>query len=212
MPDFTFDVIARMIDHSLLKQQMTDAELTEGCQLARSYNVASVCIKPYAVPLAARLLQGSTVAVGTTLRRRRSTAAVDRDVCTASSAAPSTTVIAMMSASVTWPTDAASALAASNISINGLISPRISSRSAVTRSGCASSFGPSLSMRARASADESPGAIGGGGGSVASQEVEEAKATRIRLLGSSEMSRDDAKDFSSPTDQRGRLDGAYIGG
>jgi deoxyribose-phosphate aldolase len=59
--------IAKMIDHSLLKPTMTDADLEAGCLLAREYDVASVCIKPYGVKLAAQLLAGSTVAVGTTI-------------------------------------------------------------------------------------------------------------------------------------------------
>src|SRR4029077_16800482 len=67
MADFTYADVAKMLDHSLLQQTLTDAELEEGCRLAREYDVASVCIKPYAVPLAARILQGSTVAVGTTI-------------------------------------------------------------------------------------------------------------------------------------------------
>jgi deoxyribose-phosphate aldolase len=67
MPDFTYTAIAKMLDHSLLQPQLTDAELEQGCQLARGYDVASVCIKPYAVKLAARLLAGSSVAVGTTI-------------------------------------------------------------------------------------------------------------------------------------------------
>ena len=49
---------------------MTDAELEAGCALAAKYEVASVCIKPYAVRRAAELLRGSGVAVGT-LRARR---------------------------------------------------------------------------------------------------------------------------------------------
>ena len=53
MPEFTYRDIAKMIDHSLLKQTMTDAELEQGCQVAREFGVASVCIKPYAVRHAA---------------------------------------------------------------------------------------------------------------------------------------------------------------
>jgi deoxyribose-phosphate aldolase len=53
-----------MIDHSLLHPTMTDKELREGCRVARKYKVAAVCIKPYAVKMAARLLKGSGVAVG----------------------------------------------------------------------------------------------------------------------------------------------------
>jgi deoxyribose-phosphate aldolase len=67
MADFTFAAIAKMFDHSLLQQTLTDAELEAGCRLAREYNVASVCIKPYGVKLAAKILAGSTVAVGTTI-------------------------------------------------------------------------------------------------------------------------------------------------
>jgi deoxyribose-phosphate aldolase len=67
MSDFTYCDIAKMIDHSLLQQTLTDADLEQGCQLAREYDVASVCIKPYAVRSAARWLAGSTVAVGTTV-------------------------------------------------------------------------------------------------------------------------------------------------
>jgi deoxyribose-phosphate aldolase len=65
--DYTFEEIANMIDHSLLQPILTDAELEEGCRLARDYGVASVCIKPFAVPAAANWLAGSNVAVGTTI-------------------------------------------------------------------------------------------------------------------------------------------------
>jgi deoxyribose-phosphate aldolase len=46
---------------------MTDAEMRAGCELARRYRVASVCIKPYAVKLAAEALRGSGVMVGTVI-------------------------------------------------------------------------------------------------------------------------------------------------
>ena len=67
MADFTYAQIAKMLDHSLLKPTMTDADLERGCRLAREYDVASVCIKPYAVRRAAELLADSSVAVGTTV-------------------------------------------------------------------------------------------------------------------------------------------------
>jgi deoxyribose-phosphate aldolase len=67
MPDYTYAELAKMIDHSLLQQTLTDADLEQGCLLARQYDVASVCIKPYAVRQAAALLAGSKVAVGTTV-------------------------------------------------------------------------------------------------------------------------------------------------
>jgi deoxyribose-phosphate aldolase len=54
-----------MIDYSLLPPTLTDEALRAGCLRAAELGVASVCIKPYAVPLAAELLAGSGVAVGT---------------------------------------------------------------------------------------------------------------------------------------------------
>jgi deoxyribose-phosphate aldolase len=63
----TYDAIAKRIDHSLLPPTLSSSELEDGCRLAARYGVASVCIKPYAVALAARVLNGSGVAVGTTV-------------------------------------------------------------------------------------------------------------------------------------------------
>jgi deoxyribose-phosphate aldolase len=67
MAAFSYADIAKMIDHSLLQPTLTDAELEQGCRLARDYDVASVCIKPYAVRRAAQCLAGTTVAVGATI-------------------------------------------------------------------------------------------------------------------------------------------------
>jgi deoxyribose-phosphate aldolase len=67
MTPYTYADIAGMIDHSLLQPNLTDAELEQGCRLARDYQVVSVCIKPYAVRQAAALLAGSKVAVGTVI-------------------------------------------------------------------------------------------------------------------------------------------------
>ena len=64
---YTYEQLAKMIDHSLLHPTMTDRELEEGCQLAAKYGVATVCIKPYAVRSAADLLKGTGVAVGTVI-------------------------------------------------------------------------------------------------------------------------------------------------
>ncbi len=55
--------IAKMIDHSLLHPTMTDAEIAEGCELAKRFHTASVCVKPYSVRQAAALLAGSDVLV-----------------------------------------------------------------------------------------------------------------------------------------------------
>lgn len=59
----TYADLAKMIDHSLLHPTMTDADLQAGCELAARYHVATVCIKPYAVPAAAEWLADSDVAV-----------------------------------------------------------------------------------------------------------------------------------------------------
>jgi deoxyribose-phosphate aldolase len=56
---------AKAIDHSLLRPELTAAEVEAGCDLARRYDVASVCVKPLDVALAAERLAGSDVAVGT---------------------------------------------------------------------------------------------------------------------------------------------------
>jgi deoxyribose-phosphate aldolase len=61
---YTYEELAKMIDHSLLHPTMTDKDMEEGCKLAAKYGVASVCIKPYAVKPAVAWLQGSGVLVG----------------------------------------------------------------------------------------------------------------------------------------------------
>jgi deoxyribose-phosphate aldolase len=59
--------LAKMIDHSLLHPTMTDAVLKEGCELAAKYDVASVCIKPYAVAQAVSFLSKTDVKVGSVI-------------------------------------------------------------------------------------------------------------------------------------------------
>ena len=56
--------IARMIDHSLLHPMLTEQELKTGYELARKFNVASVCVKPHHTKLAKEYLEGSDVLVG----------------------------------------------------------------------------------------------------------------------------------------------------
>ena len=59
--------IAKLIDHALLHPTLTDEEIRAGCETARRLEVATVCVKPYAVPLAAEILAGSPVGVGTVI-------------------------------------------------------------------------------------------------------------------------------------------------
>ena len=57
--------IAKTIDHSLLKPELDDAFVEDGCRLAAEYDVASVCVPPVHVRRAAALLEGTDVKVGT---------------------------------------------------------------------------------------------------------------------------------------------------
>ena len=65
--DYTYDDLAKMIDHSLLVPTIAADELEAGCQLALDYNVASVCIMPYYLRRCADILAGSTVKASTTI-------------------------------------------------------------------------------------------------------------------------------------------------
>ncbi len=57
--------LARMIDHTLLKPEATEAQIMQLCAEAAENHFAAVCVNPVYVPLAARLLTNSDVAVCT---------------------------------------------------------------------------------------------------------------------------------------------------
>jgi deoxyribose-phosphate aldolase len=59
--------IAKTIDHSLLRPELDDAFIEDGCRLALEYDVASVCVRPVDVARAKAILDGSDVKVGTTI-------------------------------------------------------------------------------------------------------------------------------------------------
>ncbi len=65
--NYTYQDIAKMIDHSLLNPTLPERELEEGCRLALQYEVASVCIMPYYLQRCAEVLRGSTVKASTTI-------------------------------------------------------------------------------------------------------------------------------------------------
>lgn len=65
--DYTYQDIAKMIDHSLLNPTLTADELESGCALALRYDTASVCILPYYLKRCATLLAGSGVKASTTI-------------------------------------------------------------------------------------------------------------------------------------------------
>jgi deoxyribose-phosphate aldolase len=63
--DVTERQLAKTIDHSLLRPELDDDFVADGCRLAAEYDVASVCVRPTDVQRAAELLSGTDVAVGT---------------------------------------------------------------------------------------------------------------------------------------------------
>lgn len=69
--------LAKMIDHSILHPTMTDVDLERECEVAKKYNVASVCVKPYAVPMAVEFLKESDVLVGCVIGFPSGNSAID---------------------------------------------------------------------------------------------------------------------------------------
>lgn len=66
-PNYTYSDVAKMIDHSLLNPTLALADLDRGIQLALHYDVASVCILPWALRRCADALRGSAVRASTTI-------------------------------------------------------------------------------------------------------------------------------------------------
>lgn len=58
---------AKMIDHTLLKPEVTQEEIIKLCAEAREYGFASVCVNPVWVKVAAEELKGSNVKVCTVI-------------------------------------------------------------------------------------------------------------------------------------------------
>ena len=63
----TLAEIAQVLDHSLLRPELTLDGLREGCALAREYAVVSVCVRPSDLPVAGAALAGSQVRLTTTV-------------------------------------------------------------------------------------------------------------------------------------------------
>jgi len=59
--------IAKAIDHSLLRPELDDRFVEDGCRLAAEYDVASVCVRPADVRRAVAILHGTDVKVGTVI-------------------------------------------------------------------------------------------------------------------------------------------------
>ncbi len=64
-PLASYEALARMIDHSLLRPELTEEQIEAGCRTARQHGVASVTVRPADVDIAVEWMGGSGVAVGT---------------------------------------------------------------------------------------------------------------------------------------------------
>ena len=80
--------IAKTIDHSLLRPELDDAFVEDGCRLAAKYDVASVCVRPADVRRAKAILDGTDVAVGTTIGFPHGNHATETKVFEASGRSP----------------------------------------------------------------------------------------------------------------------------
>ncbi len=63
----TYEQLAKVIDHSLLRPELTDADVISGCELAARYHTATVCVKPCHVRLAKEMLKDSDVKVSSVI-------------------------------------------------------------------------------------------------------------------------------------------------
>ena len=61
--EITLRTLSKMIDHSLLHPTMTDADILKGLEIAKNYDVATVCIKPFAIEMCVRYLAGTDVGI-----------------------------------------------------------------------------------------------------------------------------------------------------
>ena len=57
------NIVAKAIDHAVLKPEFTDFDLEREINIVRQYNIASVCVKPCHVKLASDILKDSKVLV-----------------------------------------------------------------------------------------------------------------------------------------------------
>ena len=61
----TVEAVAKMIDHSLLRPELTPADVEDGLALAVRYRTASVCLRPSDLARGVEALRGTAVAAGT---------------------------------------------------------------------------------------------------------------------------------------------------
>jgi deoxyribose-phosphate aldolase len=63
--DVSYEQVAQMIDHSLLRPELTTDEVLAGIEIARKYQVASATLRPCDVAMGVAALEGSGVPVST---------------------------------------------------------------------------------------------------------------------------------------------------
>jgi deoxyribose-phosphate aldolase len=63
--DVSYEQVAQMIDHSLLRPELTIDDVLEGCATAAKYQVASATLRPSDIALGVDALEGSDVPVST---------------------------------------------------------------------------------------------------------------------------------------------------
>ncbi|KAI9485800.1 MAG: deoxyribose-phosphate aldolase [Benjaminiella poitrasii] len=59
--------LGKVFDHAILRPDQTTEDVVKGCEIAKQYNLASVCVKPCDVKQASELLQDTDVLVGTVI-------------------------------------------------------------------------------------------------------------------------------------------------
>ena len=64
---WTKEKVARTLDYSVIKPQMTDRDIVEACGIAKKYNVAALVVRQTDIPLAVKELEGSGVKVATAI-------------------------------------------------------------------------------------------------------------------------------------------------
>src|ERR1035438_8777198 len=60
----SWEDLAQLIDHPLVKPELTDEQVIEGLELAKRYRIACASVRPCDIDLAVRTLQGSSVKPG----------------------------------------------------------------------------------------------------------------------------------------------------
>jgi deoxyribose-phosphate aldolase len=61
----TYEDLAGLMEHSLLRPELTETQVAQGCDLGKEYRVAAVLVRPSDVDLAVNWMKGSAVALGT---------------------------------------------------------------------------------------------------------------------------------------------------